>query len=317
MSSKSNNQPRDAPSTSFVVDPYLTNIYTNDQFGVVLVAAWPPNQSFLEPYELFINQVKQCFDSSDLEYMNELDQLNDQGGHNENESTITSLNNNDDNENDYDKANDSHKSETMTPNVYLYPPRHMHITVASFHQFNKSFDAGYDHESYLKACQQIVQNAMKRSDWPKNKFNVKVDRAQIGEKAGILLWKDSNNDEGNGSSFHLIRKIVREEYEKFVTTMTANSDTSSCCKMGIIPKGKEVIIPGIIHSTFLRFGGKPSTDGKVIQDRFQSLVMKNMENIFNKSVSIDSVKLVVEKKAYMHIPSDEGHILESSELSLS
>mmetsp|Transcript_10989 Transcript_10989/g.16614 ORF Transcript_10989/g.16614 Transcript_10989/m.16614 type:complete len:84 (-) Transcript_10989:110-361(-) len=83
-----------------------------------------------------------------------------------------------------------------------------------------------------------------------------------------------------------------------------------------MPKGKELIVPNIIHSTFLRFGGKPHTDGQLIQNRFQSLVMKDklLNEIFQDGIVVESIKMVVEKRAYMHIPCDEHHVFESCDL---
>lgn len=282
-------QPRDRPSTSFVVDPYLQNIYNQEQFGIVLIAAWPPNQSFLQPYENFVTHVKQCFYPIDL----------------------TAVKSND--EQEFHDPNCT--SSDKLPNVYLYPPQHLHITLATFHPFNVPFDETslgdsstlqLNSESFLKACQQIVQNAIKRKDWPREKFHVKVDRAQIGEKAGIILYTDDEK-----GSFRSIRKILKEEYEAFMMT----SAIKNCEDESAIPKGKELIIPNIIHSTFLRFAGKPKTDGKIVQERFQTFVQENIRDLFEASICIDSVKLVVEKRAYMHIPCDSEHVLESSNLS--
>ncbi len=293
--------PRDSPSVTFTVDPHLRNIYNREQFGVVLVAAWPPKQSLTKPYETFIDQVKKCFDPCDLVVNQNQDQTLvdqiDNGAAHENEE----------------------QQQQETPNVYLYPAEHLHITVATFHPFNHSFNSqsdddhgdntssatmkSDDYDLYVKSCQKITKRAMQRNEWPKHPFHVKVDRAQIGEKAGILLWRDCYCIENNGrGSFELIRNILREEYEKSLFD---------------IPKGKKLIIPGIIHSTFLRFGGKPHTNGQLIQDRFQSLMNDSkLKEIFEDGIVIESMKLVVEKRAYMHVPCDKHHVFESCDLSL-
>ena len=296
----STHQPRDAPATSFEVEPHLQNIYNQEQFGIVLVAAWPPNESFLKPYKEFINEVKGCFDPSDLEVPSENDK----------------------------EGTSSGGVRQQQPNVYLYPPHHMHITVATFHPFNKPFNndgnatktkmtafetsTAEDRDLYSRACGQIVQNAMKRNDWPKHPFYLKVDRAQIGEKAGILLYRDDDESSEKQGSLRKIRKILKEEYAKVVMAESQK-----------ILKGRELIIPGIIHSTFLRFAGEPNTDGRVIQEKFQALVVENdkgekankMKNCFFKEqICVNSIKLVVEKRAYMHIQCNSDNVLESSNL---
>lgn len=366
------NQPRDSPSVTFQVDPHLKNIYNKEQFGVVLVAAWPPNKSFLEGYDTFINKVKECFDPIDL--MLRVEDNDDDDDHDdvqEEESVMKQ-----------GETDVQTKSQMSSPNVYLYPPQHLHITVATFHPFSKPFNENIDtnatdkaagirtdkvtdtsssaeknHELYSKACQKITQNAMQRSDWPKYRFNIEVEGAQIGEKAGIILWKDASScnkdkqygdedtdtdkdEQGQqdqqkhkqqqGGSFHLMRNILKEEYEKAMMDVMPMTDkngrtskTTTDTRQNI-PKGKELIIPNIIHSTFLRFGSKPQTNGKVIQDKFQSLLHENhnMTKVFlnnnnnNRSgICIDGVKLVVENRAYMHIPFDKDHVLESFELA--
>ena len=285
-------QPRDTPSTTFQPDPHLQNIYTNEQFGVVLVAAWPPpRESFIKPYVNFVENVKQCFDPIDFEV-----QLKDTGKNNDDINSNCNISG---------KSSGNH-----TPNVYLYPPQHLHITIATFHPFNKAFDSGtmdMNRSQYKKACQQIVQNAMKRNDWNSNKIYVKVDRAQIGEKAGILLYCDDEL-----GSIKSMREILREEYKAFMLKHKKYISREIIDHISNENKQKEIIIPNIIHSTFLRFADKPQTNGALIQERFQSLVQENIQDIFKDRICIDSVRLVVEKRAYMHIECDSEHVIESS-----
>lgn len=309
MSSKNkNNKPLDPPSTSFTTDPYLENIYNREQFGVVLIAGWPPPQRtiaipvpsldqslpstkslyFIQDfYHDFINQVKECFDPIDL-----LIQCSDNDN---NDGTVN----------------------TQMPNVYLYPPQHLHITIATFHPVSQSFDTknnkntniNINHNAYIKACQTIVQNAIRHQDWPKHKINVTVDTAQIGEKAGIILY---NDDELR--SIQLMRNILKEEYDSFMIR-----NDSSDCVIPAIPKMKQLIIPNIIHSTFLRFHNHPQTNGALVQQRFQSNVLEKIKDLHcdgcqGRKISIDSVTLVMETRAYMHIPYDSDHVLESLDL---
>lgn len=62
------NCPVDGPATSFTADPLVTSLYTkvDDYYGLVLVAGWPPSQSMAAPYQEFLEQVRTCFDKTDL-----------------------------------------------------------------------------------------------------------------------------------------------------------------------------------------------------------------------------------------------------------
>jgi hypothetical protein len=100
-----NNKPRDEASTKFEVDkwiPFLTqtNALENsgsskDLFGIVLVANWPPKDSFTQPYEKLMLHVRNCFDPQD--------------------HTVDNL--------------------SGVPAVYIYPPGTLHITLATFTPF--------------------------------------------------------------------------------------------------------------------------------------------------------------------------------------
>ena len=299
-------QPRDPPSISFEVDPLVHSIICKkDQFGIVLVAGWPPKPSFIESYSNFINDVKQCFDPKDVVLFSDDDDDYDC------DDVAVMGRNKTDAERDVD-------DEIVIPNVYLYPPQQIHITIATFHPFHKALEnadensdnnnnsnnSNNQQKEFSKTCQQIVQSAKKRNDWPKQSFPLRVKNAQIGKRAGILLYEDMNH------MVDTMRKILLEEY-KVVKMKLISSGSSSCWKF---PQEKELIIPNIIHSTFLRFGGKPITNGELIQERFQNNVQSRIINhyFFQKEIVIDSCQLVVEKKAYMHIPCDVNHVLDTS-----
>ena len=190
------------------------------------------------------------------------------------------------------------------------------------------FDSS-NNEFYTKLCIQVVESAKRRQDWPAQKIYVEIDKAQIGKKAGILLWKGCTKKDQD--SFYLIRSIIKEEYDKKIIEMRNDDQDTKCdisntCtknekqqqqqqhKMMMIQQ-REIQIPNIIHSTFLRFGGNPCADGKVIQKRFQTLVQDKIKTILGGGVlCIDTIRLVVEKRAYMHIPCDEEHVLSSIDL---
>ena len=246
---------RDKPSTTFEADQWL-NLLIDEQdkpgklFGVVLVANWPPRQSFTEPYEKILPKLKLCFDAQDYE-------INDKD----------------------------------LPAAYFYPKDTLHITIASFIPHHAPVVA--NKEEYSKACIDVMNKSFAREDWPKEAFHVEFDRAQIGSKAGIFLW---NNFDGTIAK---MRKIIQEEYDShYEKDSKALNDRS-------------LIVPDIIHSTFLRFGSVPETDGNIVQERFIEAT-KDLARIFGK-IGVYCTRLVIERTPYMHIPYDEEHLLTSFE----
>ena len=79
----SSSRPRDGPATLFEVDPVMAEILRSeessmDDFGLVLVVGWPPNQDEMEaPYAAFVKSMRSCFDHDDEEnaYIYPLDSL--------------------------------------------------------------------------------------------------------------------------------------------------------------------------------------------------------------------------------------------------
>jgi hypothetical protein len=242
------NKTRDRPSTAFEVDPFLPLLsQSGDQFGIVLVANWPPNRSIIDPYSVFLEKCQACFEPEDL------------------------------------------KGTThQPPAAYFYPPGHLHITIATFTPFTapKPFDI----DTYSECCTRVVERSFERDDWPGEAFHVEIDRMQIGNKAGIILWKDDGK-------FADMRKILQQEFDQSFELDPSAFDN------------RRIIIPNIIHSTFLRFGRSLVTKGEAVQAKFGEVCIGAKE-IFGK-VEINSMKLVVERVPYMHIPCDENHVLAS------
>ena len=240
------NKTRDNPSTTFAVDPYIQLLtqQNGDQFGIVLVANWPPSQSTTQPYKIFLEKVHSCFEPEDL------------------------------------RGN--------PPAAYFYPPEHLHITIATFTPFTTSKPD--DIQKYSECCTRVMKQSFEKPDWPNAAFSVEIDRMQIGEKAGIILWRDDGQ-------FAAMRKILQEEFDN-----NFNLDPSAF-------DNRRVIIPPIIHSTFLRFGRTVRSDGEVVQAKFKEICSEAKE-LFGK-VEVKSMKLVIERVPYMHIPCDENHVLAS------
>jgi hypothetical protein len=245
-------RPRDGPATTFEADPKVNDIFTGkdgDYFGLVLVAGWPVDlpHSIQEPYQAWLEQLQGCFDQQDL---------------------MTTTN------------------QTLPPPVYLYPSMHLHVTIATFAPSEKKRGEhdnipNFDYDHFQNKYRTLVQEASKLPDWPQQNIQLQFQSAQLGSKAGILLWDDPSGT---------------------IQTMR------DCLKQAAAKRGMEISgIPSIIHSTFLRFSQVPQTPGEVVQERFQSQVIPNAKEMFDKPINITTAKLVCESTPYMHIPDDDQH----------
>mmetsp|Transcript_13066 Transcript_13066/g.24546 ORF Transcript_13066/g.24546 Transcript_13066/m.24546 type:complete len:268 (-) Transcript_13066:209-1012(-) len=259
------NKPRDTASTKFEVDkwiPFLTqqtNRENSNLFGIVLVANWPPKDSFIEPYEKLMLHIRNCFDPQDHI-------VDDTSG---------------------------------VPSVYIYPSNTIHITIATFTPFfnTNPEPCAKKKELYAQICTEIINRCQSRQDWPKGPFTVEIESAQIGSKAGILLW--NNPDQ----KVERIRRIVQEEYDFMLE------------ENPVALNRQKLVVPNIIHSTFLRFGRVPMTRGEEVQKRFQDAI-RDIHKLFGK-IKVDSLRLTVERFPYMHIPCDDSHVLVSLLLNTS
>ncbi len=272
-------KPRDGPATVFDADPMVSDIFNGkdgDYFGLVLVTNWPPlpTSAMEGPYQDFLGAVRSCFQDEDI--------------------AATSSN----------ETSSANKSVSL-PAVYLYPTMHLHITVATFvpatkvvgtNETDNSFATKELRDAKRAEALGLVEAASKLPEWPTEPLQLVVDSAQIGKRAGILLWKDLSG------GLEAMRNCLRK----------ASTDAST------------PIIPGIIHSTFLRFASLPQTPGEKVQEAFQSKIQGRLgQDFFRDAASstkplvlrANTVKLACESTPYMHIPKDDEHVLWSTELT--
>lgn len=326
-------KPRDGPATVFEADPMVSDIFAcedGDYFGLVLVTNWPASPlddiDMDGPYQDFLRAVKSCFESEDI--------------------TIS-------------KATTTTTATTATiatpvPAVYLYPTIHLHITLATFlppTKVNNNFSTTTNEEEEEKLnlpeakriqdfATTVVRCASKLPDWPTQPLRLVVDRAQLGAKAGILLWKDLSG------GVAAIRKCLQQVSSDLTTsTSTSTTDATTSTRHDennspLLRNGSNntdssshfcppaIIVPGIIHSTFLRFSRVPQTPGDKVQEQFQSKVLPRIGEFFNKKnkdvLDIDdaptttvanTVKLVCTSTPYMHVEDDEKHVVWRHELN--
>lgn len=180
------------------------------------------------------------------------------------------------------------------PAVYFYPPQTLHITIATFCPFTAPEIS--DRDEYSRACKTIMESAFARQDWPNKPFSIEIERVNVGCKAAIFLWENKDGTIGT------MRKIIQEEYDKFSKKNPASLNH------------RDLIVPGIIHSSFIRFGRAPKTNRVHVQQKFEEDAQQ-IKDHFGK-VQVDSVRLAVERIPYMHIPFDDKHVLTSFQSSV-
>ena len=184
-------RPRDPPATTFEADPVLDDITpvgdstttpisppppTKPYFGLTLVTNWPPpTKELVQPYNTFLQSIRECFDPSDLE----------------GDAPSVYL---------YDGAYLHVTVATLHP---VLPRRQL----LSEPQGTPDNDPEY-YENLEETWKNFVSSARSRSDWPTVPLRFEIDSCQIGTKAGILLWKETTG------GLAQIRSCLKEEAAK-------------------------------------------------------------------------------------------------------
>ena len=226
---------------------------TKETFGLVLNAGWVPSEATQTAYrEKLLPAVRNCFQESDY---------------------------------------NAPASEEI-PNVYLYPSQHLHVTVATLHAFTRPTPDQTTKDLLAKDWGDLVKAASRHDEWPRRPLQLTLQSAQIGKRAGILLW---NEVTGGLDQMRICIQAEMEGRQQQLIRAGIDTDTLS--------------IPGIIHSTFLRFYEVPETPGVQVQESFQKYVKDEIATFFPDSIYVPHAKLVCERTPYMHIEDDEHHVL--------
>lgn len=258
-------------ATNFQADPLVRHLVKScnannvPSLFVTLVAGWPTDMAqFKVPYAQVRQAVEACWDASDL--------IGTSG---------------------------AEGATTTPPPVYLYPAETLHVTVATF--FTTASES-YPNEPELgvkiDAWKQVIHKAIQMDDWPTKPLQLRIDSCQIGDRAGIFLWKETTG------GMEAMRRCIQ------VVTLELKSQGWFQDFPGVSPDSLR--IPGIIHSTFLRFYSLPTTPARTVQERFREKVIANLSEFFPDPIIIDVSKLVVERTPYMHIPHDDRHVYATS-----
>ena len=280
-SSNINKLPRDGPATNFEPDPYvatLTYVQTNDSV------------EFSNSGKKFGLVLVSAWRKFPIKLQNPYKQL------------IHHIKN--------CFHDDKFVPSNTPPSVYIYPWDDLHVTVAAFHYSHAVNDER--HASQLtEHWRSVVRSARKRDGWPAPGTMLQFDvrNVQIGARNGIILWKESSG------AMDAMRRCIEEEVSIWQQkqALSATDDTMSPTTTTRIDYKHTVSIPGIVHSTFLRFHRIPSTCGHEVQEQFREVVLPfvlNHSAFRNVEVSVDDIKFVCEKTPCMHIPHDVEHVVE-------
>lgn len=258
------NRPRDGPALSFEPDPLVRRLVSSERqqplFSLCLVAGWPPRLTNSESFRLAYER----FCAAVGQCWDDLDRMVDR----------------------------QHPAA-----VYFYPYEHLHVTVATFHRPGLDNVSLETQAALQKVWSQVVEHATQDQLWPTEPFSLRIDSAQIGTRAGILLWKD---DSGGLST-------VRQCLRRAVATMKTTAESQELAQFL-----DALDVPQIVHSTFLRFCEPPQTDGAKLQQRFSETVLSKIGNYFPEPFNIPVATLVCERRPYMHIPFDDQHVFAST-----
>lgn len=182
--------------------------------------------------------------------------------------------------------------------AYFYPLESLHVTVATLHAFTLQTRDANERTVLERTWQTVVLAASSSPQWPKKPLKLEIDSCQIGSRAGIVLWKETTG------GLERMRCCIRNE------TMSRQAQLR---ESGI--SIDTLRIPGIVHTSVLRFTAPIVTDGNVVQERFQENVLQRLKDFFPTPITVTTAVLVCERTPYLHHPFDEHHALQVVELT--
>ena len=228
-------------------------------FGLVLVALWPANEAYrtqlLEPYQRLCAATELCFEEVDVA-----------------------------------------RRDGSIPPVYLYPFTALHVTIATLHAFMEQPPGqvlAEERQVTLKTVwSRVLQKASQLKEWPTaQSLQLVLDHAQIGQKAGILLWKETTG------GIDAMRRCLQSVCAQPETVAELQRDSVSVDTLAI---------PPIVHTTYLRFYETPATPAAIARERFQTTVLPRLRSeFFPEPIHCSEVRLVCETTPYMHVQVDE------------
>lgn len=193
--------------------------------------------------------------------------------------------------------------------AYIYPASALHSTVATLYTFlpEKQINPNLtlqEQQHLIQHAKSVVQQAVE--DWTnqpslQSKINIELElhSLQLGQKALILLWKDASGQ------LRKLRQCISNAIASIDVETSKTTNNEDEALRSLLVRG--LSIPDIVHTSILRFAHSPNEDGKVIQQRFQEAMMHRGK--LKVRWPVESISLVNEQKAYMHLPDDDEHVL--------
>jgi hypothetical protein len=176
--------------------------------------------------------------------------------------------------------------------AYLYPAEFLHCTAASPAPFTACGLASDEERGrYERAWAQALRDCCEPdAGYPAAPFPLIYARASLGNAAGIFEIEDPTG------AVARVRSVVRACMDH---PALAELDASVGEAGGIVARGG-FKVPGIIHSTFLRFGApaEPGVADAAIQADFEAAVAAAWKPV---TVMCDRLLLVRETVPYMHL----------------
>ena len=172
-------------------------------------------------------------------------------------------------------------TEDERQSVYLYPIDYLHITISILYSFKDAQHPLPDKciEYWKERFEQLKQTSTNRS------IVLTLESINLSKAAGYFLYKDSGNAMENLRQS--IRDVCRPEQGQ-----------------------PDLTIPGIIHTSFLRFVKKPQESSR-LEEKFHRICREMLSKTKEISLEIDEICLALESRAYMHIPCDKDHVLDT------
>lgn len=165
--------------------------------------------------------------------------------------------------------------------IYLYPIDYLHITVTTFVNFKypKPESPQLVLNYWKDAFEQLKKTSRHRT------IHLVLETIELSNAAGFFQYRDDNK------GIEYLRQSIKEHCQP------ENEQT-------------KLHVPNIIHTTFLRFV-QPLADPQAFHEKFHRISHQLIEQTPLVSFDIDEVCLALESHPYMHIASDQSHVLDT------
>lgn len=173
---------------------------------------------------------------------------------------------------------------------YLYASTELHCTVATLVSFENTRFPSIDSpggRAFAESWASALADAVTKDGAPP--FTLTLDRPDARRAAGIFV--NSSPDDGVP---RLRRCVARAAADPRVTAH------------GVSPGDAGYKIPGIQHTTFMRYSARPAGGISAVQDALARCVERDWRPL---SVPVSELRVVLELSPYMHVGDPDAHTL--------